>query len=315
MESRKGWALISEPERDRLLAVYQSRDFKALGWESQSCGVQINTLIRRLQEWQASKRDKIVENPMRPSWTTGFIRLETDNAVFISDWEVPDHDDQLFDFAKRVGRIYGIDTLILGGDMLASDQPGLTTHDATWETRQESYEDNVATLRKLVKDLSEVYTKRYAIEGNHDRRVSKITKGAVWYGMFMNDLGVECSRFPFLWCNTKTNRGLVRFTHPEPFSENAIGMGRTLIDKSRIKSHIVMAHTHQGQRGWSKDGQWEVVAAGCMRSPHKTQYKNIVDNKYGEWQPGFVMMLNGYFYLMNLYSTDWKRVLDGGLIT
>lgn len=300
------WKQIVEQDRQRLLALHMDHNDDALIWEANRYGIKFVTLKRRLQEMKAS-----LPNPddTRPSWNH-YLRITTDDMVFISDIEIPDQHEKLMEYAKEVGKIYEIPNCMWAGDVNASDQ--FSNFPVTWQVKQEAYEANIATTRRYFLSYAEVYNQFY-IEGNHDNKLNRETDGQVHLGMFFQDMpNFTFSRYPFAFINT--SRGLVRVTHPKQFSENAIDLGRKLISKMPIPSHLIMAHTHQGQRGWSKNGVHEIIALGCMRDPLKTQYKNIVDNTYGEWQPGFAMMKNGYFYQLNYFSTDWKSVLKGNLI-
>lgn len=308
-----GWLDIPDRERDRLhelrLESIRTGDNSSLIWESNRLGMKYNTLWRRLQEWQAAKPHLLIKNDERPSWQN-WLRITTNDALFISDLEVPDHNEELLGYAREVAKIYELDTIIWAGDIMAQDEPGLSTHGDSWAMQRPNFNQSIGITKRIFNEFKDVSKNQYFIEGNHDRHIAIATAGQAWFGQFFPEYeNITFSRYPYMYI--ATDRGLVKVTHPKNFSENAINLGRNLINKNKLKSHIIMAHTHQGQRGYSKDGQYEILALGCMRCPIKTQYKNIVDNTFGEWQPGFAFMKDGYFYMLNLYSTNWKRVLSG----
>lgn len=301
------WAGIPDRDRERLLAIHQNKDEAALIWEAERYGMKYLTLKRRLQELNAKQ---VNPNDTRHNWVD-HLRITTDDMVFISDIEIPDQHEELMEYAKQIGKIYAIHDCMWVGDLTHSDE--FSSWPVTWQdTEAGSYTASLRTLRHYFTDFKEVYSNQHVTPGNHDDRFAKAVGGALWLGDLFDIPGVTFNRYPFALINTC--RGLVRVTHPQNFSENAIGLGQKLYAKLPIPSHLVIAHTHQNQRGWSKNGVHEIIVLGCMRDPNKTHYKSIVDNTYGEWNPGFAMMKNGYFYQFGLFSTDWKSVLKGNLI-
>lgn len=315
------WEHISEQDRDRLydlrrsyLRTQDNTIEQSLMWEATRFNIKYVTLLRRLIDHGKGKRALItpVDEDQRPSWQ-GYLRTNMDDCLFISDLEVPDHNEELLSYAQQVAKIYELNNVIWAGDINAQDEPGLSTHGSIWEYKRPSFHDSIGITKQIFNEFDFI-PNQYFISGNHDDRMARATSGAAWFGMFFPEYKerITFSRYPFMYINT--SRGLVKVTHPKQFSENAINLGRNLINKNKIKSHIIMAHTHQGQRGHSKDGQHEIIALGCMRCPTKTQYKSIVDNTFGEWQPGFAFMKEGYFYMLNQYTTNWKAVLRGDAI-
>ena len=301
------WTSIPERDRERLLALHQNRDDASLIFEADRYGMKFITLKRRLQELNAKQHNP---DDTRHNWVD-HLRITTNDMVFISDIEIPDQHEELMEYARQIGKIYEIPNCMWAGDVLASDQ--FSAWPVTWQdTEMGSYEAGLKTAKNYFTDFAKVYQNQFFISGNHDERLSRATGGQLWLGNLFDIPNFIFSRYPFALINS--SRGIVRVTHPKNFSEDAIGLGRKLIAKMPIPSHLIMAHTHQGQRGWSKNGVHEIIALGCMRDPLKTQYKSIVDNTYGEWNPGFAFMKNGYFYQLNYFSTDWKSVLKGNLI-
>jgi hypothetical protein len=309
------WKDIPVRERDRLLELKRAGLKAELVWEAQRWGFtseNMSSFERQLRDYAQSKPHLMVEpeQDRRPAWN-GYLRVTTDNALFISDIEVPDHNEELLYYAREVQRIYELDTTIWGGDIMKQDEPGVATHDSDWQYRQPTFEENVNTTRQMFREWFDV-PNQFFVRGNHDAHLDRSTLGSAWFGMFFPDYPIKFSRYSYMYINT--SRGLVKMTHPhKKFGEggNAIELGRRINAKDIYKGHIVLAHTHQGVRGHTKDGQYEVLALGCMRDPNKTQYKNIDDNTFGEWQPGFAFMKDGYFHMLNLYTTDWKMVLKG----
>lgn len=142
------------------------------------------------------------------------------------------------------------------------------------------------------------------IEGNHDDRVARTTGGAVHLGMLIHGTIAQYSRYHFMWLNT--SRGPVYITHPDNFSSDPVRLGQELYDVQPRKAHVVVTHCHRKQRGWTKDGSFEVMAIGTGRDPYRTKYKAVRANKHRQWDSSFLMVKGGYFYDFDLKSTDWK---------
>lgn len=313
-----GWNTIQDRDKTRLLELYRLGQHTELVNEATLLGLHYGnpeSLSRQLRRYQASKKHLFVENENddRPHWL-GYMRHDTNDALFIGDSEIPDHSEELFYYAQQVQHIYELNTVIFTGDMMKQDEPGVATHDTEWQYPQPTFEENLDTCHDFFNSYAHV-PHRFAISGNHDAHVARNTQGSVSFNLFFRNSGIQFSRYSYMYLNTC--RGPVKVTHPNrKFGEGgaAIEVGRRINWKDTIKAHIIMAHTHQGVRGHTKDGRYEILALGCMRDPLKTQYKNTDDNTFGEWQPGFAFMKDGFFYMLNLYTTNWKAVLNGSII-
>lgn len=301
------WESIPPIEREKLLALHRSKDFTSIDWEADRREMNRATLRRRLQEMN---KTTVNPNDDRPTFEN-YLRITTNDMVFISDIEIPDHHEELMEYAQQVGKIYEIDDCMWAGDVDAADQ--YSKYPVHWKGDHGVFDANISTTRKLFTKFCGTYKRQTFIQGNHDARFAYANGGNVWFGSLFDIPNFTFSRYSY--CYIQSNRGLIMVAHPNrKFAENAIDLGRRIINQEKIPCHLVLAHTHQGIRGWSKNGVHEIIALGCMRDPIKTMYKQIDKNTYGEWQPGFAMMKNGYFYQLNLFSTDWKSVLKGNLI-
>lgn len=86
------------------------------------------------------------------------------------------------------------------------------------------------------------------------------------------------SRYAFLWVHT--SRGWVKIVHPQNFSSDPITLGQQLYDVEPRKAHWIIPHTHRAQRGWSKDGLYEIICIGTGRDEPRTKYKAMNVNKH-----------------------------------
>jgi hypothetical protein len=311
-----GWQHITNQNRDRLLALYADKlnpdRMKILTSEASLYGMQITSLIRRLQEHNQTKIIDVSKDERRVY--NGHLRVETDDAIIISDMEICDEHRELMALVAEVGEVYGVKKLFWGGDMLKQDNPGIASHTShlVWEVQEPTFEENIERWKTYLRRYNQVFDDQYIMPGNHDVHMSWKTGGAMWYGMLVSEMPkITVSRYPYM--NIKTRRKLIRLTHQRDASYNMIGLGNTLINSKSIKSDIIMAHSHVSQVGFSADGQHRIISLPCMRDPLRTQYKQLIDTKHGEWNLGFFLMLDSYYYPLDFYETNWDRVLSGKL--
>jgi hypothetical protein len=146
-----------------------------------------------------------------------FERVKTDNCIVISDIEVPDHNETLLRLALLAAIANGIKDVCFGGDIHATDQDALNSFVSVWRTAEDlDMEGSVGVMRALLREYMEWFTRGWVIEGNHDNRIARATKGEVHLGMFMYDIPIKYSRYPFMYLDT--SRGPVKVVHPENFS-------------------------------------------------------------------------------------------------
>jgi hypothetical protein len=205
--------------------------------------------------------------------------------------------------------VHGIRKLVIAGDLIATDQDGLNSWLNTFVDKDDlNYEDSIAVVVMILRQLVAWFTDGIIIiEGNHDDRIARATKGEVHLGMLIKDVNVVYSRYAFLWVNT--TRGPIKIVHPDNFSGDPVVLGQQLYDVEPRKCHYIVPHCHRKQIGWSKDGAFEIHAMGCGRDPVKTKYKARKVNKHKQWDSSFVMVKGGYFYDFDLKSTNWQEAL------
>lgn len=213
---------------------------------------------------------------------------------------------------------YGIKTLILGGDLLATDQPSLNSWTPVFKGEDMNYESVVGMANQLLYQFGQHFDDIHCISGNHDERIGRKTGGEIWIKMLLDNTKTTYYKYRYMY--TRTSRGLVKVLHPENFSSNPVSLGREMqaVDAGPVpgvneKSHLILAHTHLQESGWSKDGDFEIHALGCTRDPYRTQYKQIKANKYRQWIQGFLMFHNGEFKPLTRKGTNWKALLGEDL--
>lgn len=304
------WTQVPYSTRNNLLRMYDDKQrreefHKAVG----ILGIPLSTVERRLREHrhQQSLKSRL---DMPSKIYNDYLHIETDDAIVISDIELPDADPIMLQAAIAMGKQYGIKTLIIAGDLIATDQASLNSWEEVIKTGDEPpFQRVIEHTKQVLKTFGEQFKTMYCISGNHDERVARKTGGEVHLGMLLPDL--KFSQYNFMWI--KTSRGYVYITHPQNYSSNSAGLGQKLynvtVAPDSSKPHVVLAHTHQAQQATSPDGIREIHALGTMRDPLKTKYKSTRSNTHHQWTQGFLMLRKGYFYPMVRGTTDWQFYL------
>jgi hypothetical protein len=73
--------------------------------------------------------------------------------------------------------------------------------------------------------------------------------------------------------------------------------------------HIICAHTHRLALGYDISGKYHVVESGHCRDQERTLYKQMETTTHPEWNPGFVLLLNGIPHLID--KKRFPHYVDG----
>lgn len=125
--NRRNWSQLPTHEWDRIIALYEARDSVALAHEAQQLGTSVSTLERQIRSAilvrDRYKTKYLVQSvPESPSPVYDeFHVIKTNDAIIISDIEVPDHDAWMLRAALFTGMRFGIRKVIFAGDLIATD--------------------------------------------------------------------------------------------------------------------------------------------------------------------------------------------------
>lgn len=313
------WKQLTEEER--LSLAQRHANGENLDSEASRLGIPAESFYRRIREYKnnlivqiAAKEANLPFNKIvTPVVHNDFIIHTTNDAIIISDLEMPDTDPDMLEAAFLLGVSRGIRTLIIVGDFNAWDQSFLSTHPVI-SNKQMDIPDNVRRSNKLIEVMLLWFTEIFITSGNHDERVAKATFGEMAHESLFDKYGdrVKFSRFRYMWL--KTDRGYAYLCHPTNFSEDSAKLASSIYDKmvspDGSKPYaIVMAHTHQPQFRKSRDNLCECYALGCMRDVQRTEYVMQSSNKFAQWGQSVLVLEDGYFSHYERHSTNWLRVL------
>lgn len=295
---------------------------ETMGWSSPSLKRELNRFLSYYKQF-ITETYKSVDIPPAPGKTyNDYPVINADDAIIISDTEIPDHSALMLKLALLVGMRRGIKRLIHAGDVVATDQSALNSWITTWiEPKEYTYEQVISLTNDIFCELDEWFDDTDIVEGNHDSIIARRTRGNVHLGMMLNRSRVRYNRYSYLYMRT-SNRGLIRVTHPENFSSDPVTLGQQLYDVEQgpdfnpldpfntlEKCHIVLAHCHRTQSGMSKDGAYEIHSIDANRDIKQTKYVSKGVNKHRKWDYSFMVVQNGFFHPMKLIGTNWREEL------
>lgn len=329
-----GWPSLDIDQRERCFQLYVSGMLTVE--VATQLGMPLATLQRRCREWRYQRIAvvKEVNEPVMPDSPSleydNFVVAKTNDFIVISDIEIPDHDPVMLEAALYTAMSQNIKTLIIAGDLLATDNSSLNSWAETWAVgNQINYEGSIGIAVQILARFLSWFDSIIVIEGNHDDRVNRATGGEVWFGMLLKEaesiaktVNAKVMFSHYEYCYAETWRGMVYIAHPSNYSQTPVKLGQEMyatengpywdprVHGSRRDScHVVIAHTHIQQSGWSKDYAREIHSTGTMRDPVRTKYMRKKANKFPQWNQGFLMCKNGWFTQLGRNNTNWVHLL------
>jgi hypothetical protein len=326
-------------------AAFQDGDLVAqqdLEEWAQAHNIKWSTFRRKLRSFREVYEELVVglgviqripEPVTRPFLDFPVIKL--DDAVIIADVEIPDQSALMLRLATATGMAKGIRTLIIVGDLVATDQPTLNGWASLWRTGTEpTYKAMLGTLMETMRVLTDWFDKIYIVEGNHDYRIARATGGEIDLGMFFKAdgrtdyiPGVEYSRYNYLYIQT-SKRGIIKAIHQKNFSQNPLTMVKDFhaaevgpyFDPVNPmgtvqKTGWIIAHCHIAQQGTTPDGVYQAVSLGTMRSKAHTKYVMQMQTRHRNWDSAFAVLQDGFLTSWNLATTNWAAELGALLPT
>jgi hypothetical protein len=320
---RRNWSDLPASEWARITKIYERGTAKQFEAEARALGTNADVLGRQVRNYRLVEQ-KLKQSLMakaipesRSRVYDDYTTLETDDAILISDVEVPDHDPQVLRMALLTGMKHGIRKLILGGDIIATDQDALNSWMTVWaDEHGKTYETTLLELKQLIRAMFAWFTEGiYAITGNHDERLARKTGGQVRIDMMLRGEPVTWSNYSYLYLHSPSRDEWTYLCHQYNYSKIPVRLAQdiwaveTAPDGSRRKMNVVITHTHLEQTGWSPDGEWRCISMGCGRDPKRTKYARQRATKYPKWNQSFLMIKGGYFYPLTVKGTDWQEFL------
>lgn len=257
---------------------------------------------------QLRKRRDVTAVPKSttPDYTEMVLELHGD-AVVIGDVEIPDHDADMLERAMQIGKLFGIRQLIINGDFMASD--GLSAHPPPPKdiAPTPSFDSDKRVAKSIIRALARQFFDITLLEGNHERRLSRFTFGNETVSHMINEfaedagIGIRASYFAHVDLISGGKEWLV--CHQKNYSRQPGSVARDIAEIQR--KNVICAHTHHLSESQTKCGQLMAIDGGYCRDEKRTMYKVADITRHPKWNPGFVVIRNGYHYLFSRDKTDW----------
>lgn len=230
---------------------------------------------------------------------TKYEVLDRDRCLIFGDVEVPDHDVRVLDMAFRIAERYGLKSGIINGDFLALDS--FSSWPKTHPSRHEFIRDEVSPGGEILKVFMRQLDDLLWLEANHERRLSRLTNGQFdVHQLFQNLLGVQYSRYSYMVLNSADEDILV--CHPKNTRKKP---GSLPVELAGVYlKHVICGHLHRLCFQFHPSGRFWAVEGGHCRDVKKTEYKNRDVTVHGMWNPGFVMVLDGWPHIIEPRTWD-----------
>ena len=263
-------------------------------------GITYNSLHSRLYRI----RKKVQSRPELFNVQLGSAPVLSGDWMIVGDVHVPTTDYELAALVGLVAKrhLKKPRNLLIAGDFWNMD--AFSNYTAlvplpTWAEEMKAGE-------QLLTEWLEEFDRIILLEGNHERRLVKLTGGEVWPEMLYRDPHIEFSRYPY--AIIQSNTGEWRVTHPKQYSKQPMNLASYLALKFR--QNIISFHEHHFGLTYDEFGRHIIINGGGLFDPKKVAYVQLDDSKTPAMVPGFVMLKGGYPYLFGKGSlTDWTRWL------
>lgn len=314
------WDQVSLADRDVLYERYQAKDHEAVRQAARTYAMTPKNVVRRLQEHRQYQIQYASSEITHRSWFTRTFNeapvLDWDSVIITSDYEEPYADGLMKQLSLLMAVKYNVKQLIINGDFLATDQPGVSSHppqnaDALEVTYRQSVNVGALTLAEYLKWFTDIL----GTNGNHDDMINRVTGGQVDIGMLLEDrFGTRGYKYtPYAYAILETNRGPYLVAHPRQYRNNGTTLAQAVYNvyatPKQEKAHIILGHVHHWGSVKSPDNLRGCHSLGCMRGPHKAAYKDLNITTHHQWNYGFGMLLDSHFHNFDLGETDWVRWL------
>ena len=232
------------------------------------------------------------------------------NFIVMADFEIPFHDNFMVNKAIQVGKRFGIDSLIIGGDFLCVDS--VTTWASGMGESKISLRGELLEARKVLKTLSKQFKNIFMFAGNHEERLSRATNGQIDMSIITelikpDDINLEYSNFYWAIVN---DSWIV--AHPSNYSKNPRTVALQLCRKYNM--NVLSFHQHHASYSFDESGKYQIVDGGCITDQTLRHYKTVRINTMPNWVQAFSMLRitniedeqRTVCTLFPKYFTDWE---------
>ncbi len=221
------------------------------------------------------------------------MQIHADRVLILGDAEIPDHDAEIFDMALSIARHWELPELIINGDFAAMDAFSKWMRD---HPKRRTYDDEISATKEALKVFLKYFEKIHMVNGNHERRLQHATEGQISFGQQLSEIyNVEFSQYSDGYLYSGGEK--INFMHQKEYSIIPLSVPLKHIQAEHC--HLACAHTHRLCFGWDRSGQYWLIETGHCRDVERTLYKQERKTGHPKWNAGFVMVIDGYPYLID----------------
>lgn len=229
------------------------------------------------------------------------------DCVIIGDVQLPTTDYEFASYPLMIGAMFlkKPRTLILAGDFVNAD--AFKTYDD--DIPSPRFQHEMEAARRFIEDCQKVFDEIIWFMGNHERRATKRTNGAIDPQILASIISHSGKLKVSTWghCLVHTSKGTYRVLHGRNYSINQLTVADQLAQKYR--QHIISHHEHHLAQGWDRYGHQLIVNNGGLFSQQDMSYAVLDDSKSANMKRGFTLLRNG---VPHIYGdepiTDWDSI-------
>lgn len=229
-----------------------------------------------------------------------------------TDFHAPHHSALWCNRLLGVAQHYGICTLLIAGDGL--DMAAFSSWGADPE---QSWTQEMSHAAQWLWVIYHSFDRVLWLRGNHEDRLARATNWQLSAGQLTDailthkarEMGeaftFEPERMQFSPYPQCTIDGEWLVVHPRSYSRIR---GRIANQIAMIRQkHVIAAHSHLANKGWSDDGRHITIDTGGMFDEDLIQYRSMSVTTHPAWNHGFVAYREGNAVLFSdTPYTDWS---------
>ena len=229
------------------------------------------------------------------------------NCLIVGDVHLPTSDYALIDQMFLTAHKLGLTQMVIAGDLINADV--FTTFDH--EMPPIEFEDEEEIAGRFLSRCTTQFERVVFIQGNHERRVNKRSKGqldakalARILSRYADDIDVS----PYGECVIISNGQRWHTFHQRNYSKIKGRVGNILAQK--YQSNVVVWHQHHVSKLMDDWGRYVVIDGGGTHDDKTMAYVQLTPSTSPVMTRGFVVIIDGVGHVFTPYEafTDWRVV-------
>jgi len=228
--------------------------------------------------------------------------------ILTADWHLPNLHARMWERLLEVRKATGISELVIAGDWM--DNRAFSPHPGDHGISHLPAHELATTV---MDELCKRFKRVILAPGNHDWWLAEFFKGTLEYDDIIRilfqkfiDAGVlRIVPVPYVHMSDCGEEFVI--VHQKTFSgvnPQGVAVG---LESNRLEyrdKHVITTHGHLEAIGRSGPGHRLAGQLGCMTDPKRTNYIQKYTTRHREWNPGFGVVSNGWFWTVNNIMGD-----------